>query len=292
MAFGVDLAYDRPREVAMDVERALVLGGGGVAGIGWEAGLVAGAAEAGLDLGGADIVIGTSAGSVVGAYVAHGLDTRGAVDRMDGALDRATMAVDMDRVMEAMALTFDPSLEPRDARTRVGKLALEFAAPDAPEPAGGVRDLLPRTDWPARRLLVTAVDTADGALAVWEAGSGVALSDAVASSCAVPCAFPPVLINGHRYMDGGVRSATNADLAKGAAAVVIIEPLANMRPPEPLRRELAALDGARVLTVGPDTASEEAFGAGVLDPAVGRPSFEAGLAQGRTAAAEIARVWG
>ncbi|HEY3684276.1 MAG TPA: patatin-like phospholipase family protein [Streptosporangiaceae bacterium] len=276
----------------MDVERALVLGGGGVAGIGWEAGILAGAAEAGIDLGRADVVIGTSAGSVVGAYVAHGLGTSGAVDRMEASPDRAAMAVDMNRVMEAMALTFDASLEPRDARTRVGKLALEFTPPDTPDPAGGVRALLPRTDWPARRLLVTAVDTADGAFTVWDSESGVALSDAIASSCAVPCAFPPVSINGHRYMDGGVRSATNADLAKGAATVVIIEPLANLRPPEPLQRELAALDGARVLVVGPDAASEKAFGAGVLDPAVGRPSFAAGLAQGAAAAAEIARVWG
>ena len=52
--------------------RALVLGGGGPVGIAWESGLIAGLAEAGVDLSTADFVIGTSAGSFVGAYLAAG----------------------------------------------------------------------------------------------------------------------------------------------------------------------------------------------------------------------------
>lgn len=276
----------------MGVQRALVLGGGGVAGIGWEAGVLAGAARGGVELGRADLIVGTSAGSVVGTYAAHGVDPREAVDRMDSALGGAAMDVDMERVVAAMAMVFDPALEPEEARVRVGRMAEEFTArDDAPDQAGGVRDLLPRTDWPRRRLLVTAVDTADGAFTVWDAGSGVPLADAVASSCAVPCAFPPVAINGRRYMDGGVRSATNADLAAGAAVVVVVEPLAHLRPPEALRREVRALRDAEVAVVGPDAASVAAFGDSVLDRAVGRPSFEAGLAQGAAAAAELARVW-
>jgi len=57
--------------------RALVLGGGGITGVGWEIGLLAGLADAGLDLSVADppdLVVGTSAGSVVGAQVASGVD--------------------------------------------------------------------------------------------------------------------------------------------------------------------------------------------------------------------------
>ncbi|MEV1147602.1 patatin-like phospholipase family protein, partial [Micromonospora sp. NPDC049799] len=52
--------------------RALVLGGGGVTGVAWELGLLAGLAERGVDLLGADVVVGTSAGSVVGAQVCSG----------------------------------------------------------------------------------------------------------------------------------------------------------------------------------------------------------------------------
>lgn len=52
--------------------RALVLGGGGPVGIAWESGLVAGLAEEGIDAGQADLIVGTSAGSAVGAQLAMG----------------------------------------------------------------------------------------------------------------------------------------------------------------------------------------------------------------------------
>ena len=57
-----------------DQRTALVLGGGGITGIAWEIGVLAGLAEAGADLTGADLVVGTSAGSVVGAQVTAGAD--------------------------------------------------------------------------------------------------------------------------------------------------------------------------------------------------------------------------
>ena len=55
-----------------DQRTALVLGGGGITGIAWEIGVLAGLAEAGVDLTGADLVVGTSAGSVVGAQITSG----------------------------------------------------------------------------------------------------------------------------------------------------------------------------------------------------------------------------
>lgn len=275
-------------------QRAVVLGGGGVAGVGWEAGLLTGLREQGVDLGGADVIVGTSAGSIVGSYVASGHDPATVLDRMNDAGTRAPqVAVDMDRVMAAMAITFDETRDPLEARAEVGRLALE-AAPDhsTDQRDNGVRELVPWPEWPQRRLLVTAVDTADGAFTVWDAASGVPLPDAVASSCAVPCAFPPVTINGRRYMDGGVRSVTNADLAAGADTVVVIEPMAHVMPRTALERELAALgEAAEVVTVGPDAASAAAFGVDVLDHAVGAPSFAAGRAQAAAVAEEIAAVW-
>jgi predicted acylesterase/phospholipase RssA len=55
--------------------------------------------------------------------------------------------------------------------------------------------------------------------------SGVALVDAVAASCAVPGIWPPVTIAERRYMDGGVRSTTNADLARGSDRILILNPI-------------------------------------------------------------------
>ncbi|GAA3163833.1 patatin-like phospholipase family protein [Planomonospora alba] len=208
--------------------RALVLGGGGIAGIGWEAGIITGLRREGADLGEADLVVGTSAGSVVGALVAAGADLESAVAAQADAEPRAT---------------------------------------------------------------VPAVDTATGEFTVWERDSGVPLVSAVASSCAVPGVFPPVEINGRRYMDGGVRSTTNADLAEGCSAVVVVEPLAHLTPRAALAAETAGLGGAEVVHVGPDEAAVAVFGVDVLDPSLWRPAFDAGLAQAPAVAGSVREAW-
>lgn len=56
------------------MKRALVLGGSGNVGVAWEIAVLAGLFEGGVDVRSADLVIGTSAGSVVGAIMAHGRD--------------------------------------------------------------------------------------------------------------------------------------------------------------------------------------------------------------------------
>jgi NTE family protein len=280
--------------MAYDVQRALVLGGGGVAGVAWEAGLIIGLREARVDVTTADLIVGTSAGSIVGSFLGHGTDLADAVEVAAEEADNEPTEpgnVDMNAVMVAFGILFDPSIDPQEARAQVGKLALEAQVDGAAGRLDRVGQWLPSDEWPARRLLVTAVDTADGAFVVWDRESGVPLRTAVTASCAVPCVFPPVEINGRRYMDGGARSVTNADLARGAARVVIIEPLAGMAPAETLQRELRELGDARVAKLGPDQAALDVFGMNVLDPALWRPAFRAGRAQAAAAAADVRAVW-
>jgi NTE family protein len=277
----------RLTEYLQVMSRALVLGGGGVAGIGWEAGLVTGLRKADVDLGEADLIVGTSAGSVVGAMIAQGADLEEAIAHTASRESNTALEVDMDRVMQAFMLMYDTSLDPVEARIRIGALALEVTGNG--ERLDEIAERLPSHDWPAKRLLVTAVDTADGSLKVWERDAP--LPRAVASSCCVPCVFPPVEIDGRRYMDGGVRSISNADLAAGAEAVVIIEPLAHMTPRSVLERELATLGDARVATIGPDQASIDLFGVNVLDTGLWLPAFAAGVAQAAAVAEEIGAVW-
>ncbi|MEV8630370.1 patatin-like phospholipase family protein [Streptosporangium sp. NPDC051023] len=270
--------------------RALVLGGGGIAGIAWEAGIVTGLRRAGLDLGEADLVVGTSAGSVVGTLITTGADLEDVVGVQAEAEQAAAAPVpDMKAVIEVFGLLNDASMDPEEARRRVGALALGVGDTGARTETIGER--LPVREWPERRLLVTAVDTATGEFVVWDRHSGVPLVSAVASSCAVPCVFPPVRINGHRYMDGGVRSVTNADLAAGSSAVVIVEPLAHLDARRRLETEIAALGDAAVAHVAPDQASVTVFGADILHPALWRPAFAAGLAQAPGTAEAVARVW-
>jgi NTE family protein len=133
---------------------------------------------------------------------------------------------------------------------------------------------------------LTAIDCVSGELTVFDAASGVSLVDAVAASSAVPGIWPPVTIEGRRYMDGGVRSADNADLAAGAARVVVISPLGTDSPlptSMPLREVLTALKdgGATVTVISPDEASLAATGTNALDPATRVPAATAGRAQGR-----------
>jgi NTE family protein len=274
--------------------RALVLGGGGVAGVAWEAGMITGLRDAGIDLTTPDVIIGTSAGSIVGSLIGHGIDLAEAITRLADDSDSAPPEpsdVDMDAVMTAFGLLFDPNIDPQHARTEVGKLALAAQVDGAAERLAEIGRRMPSEEWPAQHLLITTVDTADGAFVVWDRESGVSLPLAVTSSCAVPCVFPPVAINGRRYMDGGARSITNADLARGASAVVILEPLAHLSPRTVLERELRELGTAKVAAIGPDQAAMDVFGMNVLDPTLWRPAFKAGLKQAVVAAEDVRAAW-
>ena len=283
--------------MTMDGGRALVLGGGGVAGIAWEAGLLTGLAERGVDLTEADLIVGTSAGSVVGAFAAHGADLAAAVEAMQGRTRGATAdaagsgGVDPETVLSAFAILFDTSLDPQEARARLGAMALEAPVGERGAVLEELGRMLPRQEWPQRRLIVTGVDAEDGSFAPWDADSGVPLGAAVRASCSVPCVFPPVEIGGRRYMDGGTRSVTNADLAKGASAVVVLEPMGHLTPRETLRRELAELGDARTAVIGPDQAAIETFGTDILNPALYGPGFQAGLNQAAAAVEQIRPVW-
>ena len=74
-------------------------------------------------------------------------------------------------------------------------------------------------------MIVVAVDAHTGELAAFDRDSGVDLVDAVTASTALPGLTPTHSINGTRYINGGVRSGENADLASGYANVVVLSPL-------------------------------------------------------------------
>ncbi|GLX06161.1 patatin [Microbispora sp. NBRC 16548] len=269
-----------------------MLGGGGVAGIAWEAGIVTGLRRLGVDLGTADRIVGTSAGSVVGTLVATGADLEEAIAHQAEVDTGPPPAVDhMDEVLQAFAIMFDPNLDRREARRRVGQMALAARVDHYAERLAAVGERLPVKEWPERELLITSVDAATGEFVVWDRSSGTPLVLAVASSCAVPMVFPPVEINGRRYVDGGVRSATNADLAEGARALVVLEPLGNLTPRAVLEAEMAQACAATSYVVHPDTASVAVFGQNVLDPALWGPAFAAGIDQAAALAEPITAVW-
>jgi NTE family protein len=274
--------------------RALVLGGGGVTGVAWELGLLAGLAERGVALADAELVVGTSAGSVVGAQVCSGVPVAELYAAQllpaDGEVAARIGMAQLVRWGWAAVRTRD---EVR-SRARVGAMALAARTPSEASRRAVIEGRLPSARWPARRLLVTAVDAASGEFVVFDAESGVSLVDAVGASCAVPGVWPPVTIGDRRYVDGGVRSAANADLAQGAEAVVVVAPMSSAVGPMPsLAAQVAGLRAsARVVVVTPDAAARAAIGRNVLDPARRAGSARAGFAQAAAVADEVAAVWG
>jgi NTE family protein len=149
-------------------------------------------------------------------------------------------------------------------------------------------------EWPERSLRITAVDAHSGAFRVLDRHSGVPLVEAVASSCAVPGVFPPITTGGTRYIDGGVRSPANADLAEGSARVVVLAPIVRGVGPQvgvAPQVEQLRVGGSRVVLVSPDAAAVTAIGRNVLDPAQRAGSARAGRAQAAGVIDDIAAVW-
>ncbi|MGU3653665.1 patatin-like phospholipase family protein [Mycolicibacterium sp. A43C] len=273
---------------------ALVLAGGGLAGIAWETGVLAGIADvspsAAADVLGADVLVGTSAGSAVAAQIGSGTavarlhDRQVAVDTHE--LDPGVSIEDITAVfLQALTGTQDTGERLR----RIGEIAL--AADTVPEATRRaiIEHRLPSHDWPGRALRITAIDTATGESVVFTADSGVPLVDAVAASCAVPGVWPPVTIGSARYMDGGVLSTVHMPVAADCARAVVLVP-AGEHAPAPFgagaAAEIAAFGGATFAVFADDDALA-AFGPNPLDPACRVPSAVAGFAQGRRVAGAL-----
>jgi len=291
--------------------KALVLSGGGSVGIAWEIGVAAGLARGGVDVREADFITGTSAGSAVGAQLALRRDLDELVSRQRDIGRRASASTGSgasgasgQRIAElfaviARAMAGDRPAEAR--RAEIGRFALAADALPEDQFVSAFR-YLKGEPWPAR-FACTAVDALTGEFAVWDAHSGVELDRAVASSCAVPGLFAPITINGRRYIDGGMRSGTNADLASGHDRVLVISVLgavaaraagdARITPAGQLDGEIAALteSGSVVELFEADEAGAQAMGLNLMDPAAIPAAVGEGLRQGESAANRLREFW-
>jgi NTE family protein len=290
--------------------KALVLSGGGSVGIAWEIGVAAGLARRGVDLRSADFIVGTSAGSAVGAQLALGRDLEHLAGRYHNAGRRATETTagsgapgqqQMATLLELVAATMTGEGPAELRRAAVGRFALEADAMPEDAFVAAFR-YLKGEPWPAR-FVCPAVDALSGEFVVWDSQAEVDLDRAVASSCAVPGLFAPITINGRRYIDGGFRSATNADLATGHDLVLIVSVLSAARPAGPvdprlspgrqLEDEVAALTaaGSVVTVLAVDDAGAWAMGGNLMDPTAGRAAVDEGLRQGEAEADRVAEFW-
>ncbi len=282
--------------------RALVLGGGGVAGIAWHLGMLAELLEQGIPVDGADLVIGTSAGSVAGSILRFGqvpatyrVQISEEVPDLPAG-DPSVAPADMSTFRERVVAAISGATSEQDARARLGR-----AAVDAAQGAESVllptmaQQFPPAVGWPEAPLGVTVVDAHTGDFRVIDASDGVELFRAVAASCSVPLVFPPVEIDGATYVDGGARSATNADVARDYDRVLVLacgpeDPASPLGPQ--LDRAVSTLsESADVLVLSADDASLQAFGANSLAGTTRIPSALAGRAQAAARAEEVRAFW-
>jgi NTE family protein len=286
--------------------RALVLGGGGPVGIAWESGLIAGLEAEGLDLREADLIVGTSAGSMVGAQLALG-ESGASMKGIQFAQASRPRARDvntaglrpgggMSGLMELLAQRPAQGEPEETFRAKIGAFAL--AAKTASEEVfiASFGHLAEVDGWPDGNFVCTAVDALDGGFVAWDRDAHVPLVRAVASSCSVPGIFPPITIDGRRYIDGGMRSATNADLARGFDVVVVVSVFAPEMGAEFGQRLEAELDalresGSEVLLIAADEASRGAFGPNLMDASRRGVVAEAGARQGGSEAARLKELW-
>lgn len=269
--------------------------GGFVAGVAWELGILRGVQDVNADLLAkviaADVVVGTSAGSTVAAQIPGGtaLDTLYAAQLSEASAE-IEVDVDMRELMARFAEVAETAASAADFRRRIGALALatKTTVDEATYRASRAARLSGQT-WPAREVRLVAVDAESGEPKVFTRDSGVALEDAVAASSAFPGIWPLVTIGEHRYMDGAIRSPTNADLAAGCDRVMVLTPEStdSPRPFGSLEDEIKSLEPADVRVVYADAASLAAFGTNPVSPSTRAPAAQAERDIGRTRAADL-----
>ena len=297
-------------EAERTVSKALVLAGGGVSGVAWELGILTALERAGFNLAQqADLVVGTSAGSVVGSQITSGSSLEEIyASQLAPVAQSSERAVDFDlnRFQQMIMTLYQEHNDDAQAiRIGIGKQAIaatQNSLTSEAERRAIIAARLPSHDWPTAtshtKLKITAVDAVSGEFIVFDREAGVGLVDAVAASCAVPLVWPTVSIKGRSYMDGGMRSSTNADLAVGYDRILILVPLAQPDNLPPilgsnlgLEQTLLEQQGSQVMVIKADEAAIRAMGLNVLDPANRANSARAGLTQSGLLAQSVSSFW-
>lgn len=284
--------------------RGLVLGAGGVLGFTWSVGaLHALERSLGMDVRDMDVIVGTSAGSIMAAVLSSGVSLEVVLRHQRGRPRPGDVAIDWDYDSDSgsslpplpMLGVGSPQLLARVARHPGRFNAITAASALLPKGRGGQAPItrmverISEGDWPERETWIVAMDYATGRRAVFGqlGGPPARLSDAVAASCAIPGWYAPVRIGGHLYVDGGTYSSTSLDLLTGSGLdeVYVVAPMAARAYDKPwsvvsqverrfrrtvtrrLQREAAQVNAAgtavTLLAPGPDDL--RAIGANMMD---------------------------
>jgi NTE family protein len=258
VVFGPDRARHGSRH-----RTALVLGAGGVLGAAWMTGTLACLADRlPGEAGDVDLIVGTSAGSVLAAALRCHAPFEEMVAWQCG---RA-----MGPLSESAALAAQAGPLPPLPRMRFGSVPLAWTALFTPQrvppwvaasawlPHGrgqhtAVRSLVTELQqravlhgspaaWADNRTWIAALDYDAGQRVLFgrDGAPRASLPDAVVASCSIPGWYEPAVIGGRRYVDGGVWSMTSLDMLRGTdmREVYVLAPMASTEPDRPLQPHL------------------------------------------------------
>ncbi len=277
----------------------MVLGGGGVFFVAWQVAYLNTLERHGLDLVDSEIIVGTSAGSVVASALAAGhLRAMGtkveALSRVPALLGVMAPAGGLHPSQQR---AFDLFAQADNARPEtvsgIGHAALAAQSASARKMRTSVSVLLQERNWPAASLRVTATDAYSGERVVVAHDSRVRIQNAVAASCAVPGLFEPQPVGDRRCMDGGVSgTGTHSDLVAGVEKVLIISLSAHMDTAQAGMTMTADASAAELTALGATGTHHTLVGpegvemATLMDPA----SASKGMTDGAAAAARDAEA--
>ncbi len=268
----------------------LALGGGGLTGSAFHAGVLTALAEH-FDAREATVIVGTSAGSTAAALMRSGFPPADYVARVAGQ----QMSAQGQAVLGSMPPLSEPQPPgPRRRRPASADLARSVARRPWRYPPGvalsaflpaGTRPMDPAAQrlrglferWPDKAMWIVAVELDSGRRVVFGRDAVASVGDAVAASCAVPGYFAPVEIGQRRYIDGGAYSMVSLDLLADQELdlVIVSAPLSTAdwfaRDPgnaprvamrAQLQREVRAVrrGGTRVIVVAPDAGLRAVMG--------------------------------
>jgi NTE family protein len=293
-------------------QRGIAFGGGGEWFVAWTLAFLSAARRGGVDMGNADVTVGTSAGSVIGAFLTSERLWRGTVEMeflgdhpalLARMVKTSTGSSSQHRAERALAAAKSTD---REEIVAIGRAAM--AARNAPVEAyeRSLRTMLGHGDWPSAAHHVTAVDCYTGERVVIGPDSGVPIATACAASSSLPGVNGPVWIGDRLCMDGGVgTSSTHADLLAGAERTVIFSMMsltaeqaaarsgsfgfAERLHPGTARHEADALAAAGTKTLL--VAANPDPGTDFMDPAELAGALEDGAARAAAMADELAAVW-
>lgn len=268
----------------MNQSLGIVLGGGGITGLVWETGILAGLLDQGIDLSRADKIVGTSAGSFVGAALANHYNMKEYLDRISDPSKMNEFAEASPAVYQLWTEAFIIGGSNKEkVGQKMGEIICTHPSKVSREKRMEiVRNRLVSLEWP-QNLFISAVDAKTGKLHIFDWNSDVSLLEAVSASGAVPGVWPHMSFLGRDWIDGGMVSPTNAEYMVGCDNILVFAPLNKKYGLIPsVHEEVEKLsEHSRVILVEPNEHSNEAIGTNIYDSSnvfqISQAAFKQGI---------------